>query len=536
MRALVVAALLVGCGDAAIVQPAFRPVSTPPPGTRWTGGVTLVADNQEFHIGHDSFLFRSGFTDRHASRSAVRVPQQDLFGDALLELATASSRMAVHLGDACDLSCTDEWRDFVQTMNASGSQAWFWTPGNHDGFFFGNFAGRDRQWRSACAPGAPLTKDLALRRYLDQHLAAYTGASLAAAAGAHACPDPGRCRGLRQVRWDVPAAYHRAYVVQELELPRDGGPAVSLILIDTSTFDRPPDLRAAAGEQGRIGPAQLAIVEAWTATARAAGRTVVLAGHHPFDDLDPASRAGIERLVASRRATTYISAHTHHGSYRTHASADGTSWLEPNIGSVLDYDTEYATLSIGAAGDRRLVRVARSSPAAFANGARVDLGIQCKPTDWLARPADADFYTRYMASTSVRPATLERAYFATLLAALERYWRCVPTLADDVATAPIDARVGCVPTSQPCAQSSAEREAILGLLARGDTAAIRDKAVALLAADRTRRVDACRRREYRACQALWAAEYEHRQFLTPQRGQDTFEIHTPTRTEGPPAP
>ena len=35
---------------------------------------------------------------------------------------------------AMDLSCTHEWDAFTRIMDHSGS-TWFWTPGNHDGYF-----------------------------------------------------------------------------------------------------------------------------------------------------------------------------------------------------------------------------------------------------------------------------------------------------------------------------------------------------------------------------------------------------------------
>jgi hypothetical protein len=43
----------------------------------------------------------------------------------------------VHLGDAADVSCPEELDRFLAIMGRSG-KTWFYTPGNHDGYFTGN--------------------------------------------------------------------------------------------------------------------------------------------------------------------------------------------------------------------------------------------------------------------------------------------------------------------------------------------------------------------------------------------------------------
>src|SRR6185295_12369508 len=125
------------------------------------------------------------------------------------------------------------------------------------------------------------------------HLAAYAGAALDPAQGSWTCPPGASCRGLRRAIWKIfdGAAYHRSYVMQEIDLPRsldaegrpDGSPPASLILIDTTAYDRPPrispterNLRYAAGQQGHVGAEQLALLDQWAAGAAGEGRTVVL--------------------------------------------------------------------------------------------------------------------------------------------------------------------------------------------------------------------------------------------------------------------
>ncbi len=525
------------CCEHPIVKPDYRPVTTTPPGMTWIGPITLIGDDQKFHIGNHTFLFRSGFTDRHFSNSAVRVPQQDLFGDSLLGLAAMGSGIAVHLGDAMDLACADEWQGFERIMKDGGRAAWFWTPGNHDGFFFGNFVGPMDQWRSACHPSQPMTKAAALQAYVVEHLAAYTGTPLDPMQGTWSCPSNTGCNSLLRVAWQIrpDPDFYKSYAIQEIDVPRPpGAPAASLILIDTATYDHPPriaasepDFHYAAGEHGHVGAAQLGVLKQWATRAAGEGRAVVLAGHHPFDDLDADARQVIDELVSSGSVMTYISAHTHWGQYFTHTGATGYSWLEPNLGSIIDYDSEFGTLSLGFHDNAKFVRMTRTSTSSFTTGARADLGIECKDPEWFARPDDVDFYTRYMTTTSPVSTTIELLYYSTMLGALDRYWRCVPTVPE-----PIAMPEQCISHTTSCHVDSEVHAAILETLATQNLDQIRAKALELLALDQHRNVEPCLRREYRVCQSLWAAEYEKREYVTPVRGEEVFEVHTVHGTSG----
>lgn len=97
-------------------------------------------------------------------------------------------------------------------------------------------------------------------------------------------------------------------------MPRDPSqPAGSLILVDTSTYDRPPRvfapgeprLHLAAGETGGLGPAQLRLLEDWVAHAASQGRAVIVAGHHPYGKVDPAAQAVLSRLIEGGQVATY---------------------------------------------------------------------------------------------------------------------------------------------------------------------------------------------------------------------------------------
>lgn len=547
IRVCVVAACVVSaCCKRTIVKPAFRAMSSAPPGTLWLGPITLVADNQQFHIGNEPFLFRSGFTDGKFSASAVRVPQQDLFGSSLFTLVAADSRgTLVHLGDAMDLSCADEWDTFERILDGSG-RSWFWTPGNHDGYFFGNFVGPQESWNSACKTSSvPMKKDQILAKYLA-HLQAQNeearSKALDPAAGSFSCATDMACRGLRAAAWHIEggATFYRSFVLQEIELPSPQGvslPAVrgaSLILIDTSAYERPPRialsesrLRYAAGERGHLGVAQLAVLERWLIAAASAGRRVILAGHHPFNDIDESDRTRLQALMAAHGVATYISAHTHWGTYYSHPGTGSYAWLEPNLGSVLDYDAEFGELSLGVSdrSDRHLVRMKRIKLLSVVGGQRsAQLGITCDDNpQWFPRPADPDFFTNYKMTTSPSSAAVDKLYFSTMLAALDRYWRCVPTL-----PAPVPLQDECVPQPAPtCTEGSEVSEVIRTALASGHLDEMRRTALKLLQEDSVRAVNECQRRAYEVCQALWAAEYEKRNYTTPSRDEDIFEVATP---------
>ncbi|HEY0991129.1 MAG TPA: hypothetical protein VGD80_28950, partial [Kofleriaceae bacterium] len=228
----------------------------------------------------------------------------------------------------------------------------------------------------------------------------------------------------------------------------------------------------------------------------------------------------IDGLITKRRVATYISAHTHWGQYFTHTSSDGYQWLEPNLGSIIDYDSEFGTLSLGFHEGKTYVRMARTSTSSFTTGARPDLGIECMD-EGLARRADDDYYTRYMETRSADPRPVDVRYYSTMLAALARYWRCVPTI-----PAPQAMPDQCIPNLAACDRSSAVQAGVDATLATHDLDKIRGKALELLALDQHRNVEPCRRRQYRVCQSLWAAEYEKREYITPVRGEEVFQIHT----------
>ena len=130
----------------------------------------LVGDNQLHNLYNDPVpLFRTGAADKIV-QSAIRPVQLDFYGQDFLKWLIENTRgePIVHMGDACDFSCTGEFERFSEMMQkAKGS--WVMAPGNHDGFFFGN-EHRDVEkgdWPAACRnAGEPMAKDRWVHLYL----------------------------------------------------------------------------------------------------------------------------------------------------------------------------------------------------------------------------------------------------------------------------------------------------------------------------------------------------------------------------------
>jgi hypothetical protein len=516
---------LAGCPEKPPIHNlAFRPAMNDPMLPSLSGPIDLIADNQQFHIGGLSYLFRSGYIDKSFSASDVRVPQQDLFGSSLLELAVGFNQgryPAVHLGDALDVSCADEWATFVRIMNARKN--WFFTPGNHDGYFFGNFASAwGGQWGPACDGSSPINKTEIIRAYLA-HLQAYAPTVGATHTGQWVCTAP--CNLLRKVSWHFAVEFWTSFIVQELDLSLKNKPRqVSMILIDTSTYAKPPallttasetsQLRLAAGELGSLGADQTAIIEQWTSAARDEGRIVILGGHHHYASLDKAARELLTRLHDTGRMAGYVSGHTHRGQYFVNAGTS-TSWLETNLGSILDYNPEFAELRV--LGDKVATQIQpkRMLVSSLVAGRETgtELGITCNPK-WLPGAADPDFFVTYKQVTSLRPADVDTQYYRTMLWALERYWRMVPTT---------------VPEPGAKYQTAAEVTAAVQAIADGGNLdALRTLTMELLKVHNRRKTDARLARSYQVCTSLWGAEYERRDAVTPTRDEDVFEIGGPT--------
>lgn len=514
-----------------------------PPATAISRRVLLVADNQLHNLyGEPVPLLRSAEADKLV-QTAIRPVQLDFYGqDFLAWLVEHQGNVlpVVHVGDACDLSCTGEFHRFW-TIVRQARQGWVMAPGNHDGFFYGNEHRdvQDRDWSAACKnAGVPMPKDLFVRLYLAavtlqpgrdaQALARFMGlpsetleavdldrrASLVPSQGDWRYgATPGDERPLlRAVSWRLDAAQPwRSFVVQEVDVTLDrAAPAtsvpVSLVLLDTTQYAvRPalvPLLAHNAGLTGELLTDQRAIVQSWIEAQSRPKHVWVLAGHHPFDSLSSAGQQAVEALRQRARAPLYVSAHTHSGQFIVHGRDDQqATWLELNLGSIIDWSLDFRTLQffLTDTGQHLLLRSPRFTMPEFLAQARV--GVPVNDEQWEAKPDEEDYYLRHEDLKTLSAHDTEIRLKDTLLATYRRLLRHNPTRTD----APPDA-----PFWPPCCQNdTAIDEAIRRVMNDPQLHTKIGLLVALERFEQQRPVqDPDTRRKFRLSQAIWASKYD----------------------------
>ncbi len=482
----------------------------------------LLGDNQTHYLYPDPFLYRSAFIDHHVVPVAIRSPEQDLFGQDLLRYAVrhwAADAPVIHMGDALDISCTVEWAEFATLMQEATAlptglrRHWVMVPGNHDGYFFGNFsaASDEAQWKQACRPhanaawselqhNAPMHKS----QYLDAYLAVLGSVlpSLAAARAGHAhgqwsC-DAATCAAheLQAAAWNIDDAHPwRSYLVQRVDL----GMGSQAILVDTSSYSSAPTVIGThAGQTGSIRREERDIVSAWVTAA--APHPVVIFGHHQYYALDGATKSALDGLMAKDHVVLYVSAHTHEGQFYAHGEGkDG--WLELNIGSVLDWHPEARDFALKEEKKPQAGRKIFESNLMRFTPSLDDSDWQDCKEPWRASSADADYYIDYMRLTAAGPETTELRIADSLLAAYERLFKLFPAAGVDAAK-----------------------------LAPANFATLAAKHARLFELDDLERArlavepEDSLHRQYRLCQAVWASSHEVRRTNTPEVFDTTIQL------------
>ena len=442
--------------------------------------VVIVADNQLHDVySEPAELIRTGLADRYVS-VAIRPPALDLFGQDFLALVLELSPKTpvVHLGDGANISARDEFTSFLRIMARAG-RGWFLAPGNHDGFFFGNehLDPRKSRWADTTAKsGGPLTKSMAVRLYLAALAHRPEHAELRDALGIDGPSDgeevvayatrvepsiraEGRADGadgfLRAIAWSIDDEKPwTSWVVQWVDLTNVDVKA-GAILIDTAAYRSRPALLPSpfgvnAGLSGDLLDGQAAAARRWVDGAP--DQAWVLMGHHPYDALTRGGRAALDALRLAARARLYVSAHTHAGRSIVHARPDDErgadlddpeAWLELNVGSILDYPQEYATLRCirvteAGSGERRGFSWSRTSI--------VDLleersgAVDWKA--WLPKPNEPDAALRYARRRDLDSIAAESDVKNGLLALHARLIRLFATDEDRVAEWPRDPATG----------------------------------------------------------------------------------------------
>lgn len=343
----------------------------------------IMADSQlhEFH-GAPTFLMSRAADEM--SEVAVRTSQQRLFAKDLLRSAMTLSSGArefptiVHLGDAVDVSCKSEWEQFVDAMDSVGRN-WLLAPGNHDGFYIGNWlpdkGKRTRNvfspkygsegWRLRCsvANTTPndafrLDKNELARRYLEKFGGTPTRSKDCGESG---CETFELARSGHQVFAKIVSKQPwKSYLLQSMDfsnsecvLRNDACVRSTLVLIDTSVYgERPKVPYPLAGLIGAIGSEQWDKAEYWI---KSYSGNVVLVGHHPYDKLPNRDQQKLLELSCKQTIPLYVSAHTHDGYWREWPCPGSNRVLiELNVGSVLDWPVHFRTLQLYRRQDGRL--------------------------------------------------------------------------------------------------------------------------------------------------------------------------------------
>jgi 3',5'-cyclic AMP phosphodiesterase CpdA len=400
---LTILSVSVGCSRHVIRPAQLHPAPDISSGQRT---VLVIADNQERQLTGAPLASMSPISERVVTSVALRSPLANVGGMLLMQEVIGFGRrhgadLVLHLGDAADISCPDEFLSTMDALESAAPGAWFIAPGNHDGLLAGTFARYQpslaqvnapkapihttapnepmpvgRSWLHAClSPGNigdreradVLTKgdvvELYMRRIGERAGAAsrslgieelrISGASVRCRieemtierdryrAIARICPrtDTGNA-----TTWVGPYA---SYVVQRLEVA-----GVPFLLLDTSLYDNPSVHNV--GLTGSIGADQRRRAEALLSGVER--HQVVFAGHHPVQDLTRPDRSWL-----AENAARYMSGHVHRSASLIDHRIGSYRLTELNIGSTLDHPAQGV-----------LARVSRPATSFRVVGADVD--------------------------------------------------------------------------------------------------------------------------------------------------------------------
>ncbi len=400
----------------------------------------IMADNQDHYLYGEPVWIRQRVVDQFIT-TAIRAPQLDLFAPAVLETAVhyldPDPPPVIHLGDGMDLACRDEYQRFVGVMNTAKS-GWFMAPGNHDGIYFGS-SNEKSDWVAACdGGGGPMNQAAFVEGYVNDQLGGRVNANEDGSKtfartrrdrkqGNWTYPGSDPAAWLTRIAWHVDDDEpHKSFVIQELDATLNGARRVKYVLLDTANFEYEPRLlpvppHVNPGSTGDLGEEQIEILKSWLVDYQNVDKypgsrpVVVLMGHHPFSALTARARKAFDELRRKYGVLLYVSAHTHHGTYYSHAEDNG-GWLELNVGSTIDWPLEFRTLRV-------LKPPASDGGAAFyTNSMLIELSgdntPKCNP-EWQPKRGDPDYYVDYTKTFKDAPGT-SKLIFDSLLQSYKR--------------------------------------------------------------------------------------------------------------------
>jgi hypothetical protein len=394
MRARPAILVLLLCISACSVTPdvpsRFAPALEPfdPAGEGWvtTRPILLVSDCQIHN------LYSKPIPDRNLSikmfvNTAIRPPQLDMYaGDILrwvLKNTPVETEAVIHLGDAIDLACEGEFREFIDVMKDAG-KPWLMIPGNHDCYYFGTYDPRNPPlWEDACyGSGKPLTKDLLIRSYVAALIKQDVPGTRALATDlglqnqreldlfdlADRVPMKHKWTARQDLKsflvgivWNIDEEKPwRSYILQRADLSGpDSRIRFQAILTDSTQYAELPalvpnawdnyPLELGCGMTGELLSDQLRAIRQWMETDDDTRFALIL--HHPFSEIASKSRSSLRWLWARYAFGGILTAHTHAGYFEQHVLDGGKQGLEVNVGSTTDWPMDWRTLVVHAKKD-----------------------------------------------------------------------------------------------------------------------------------------------------------------------------------------
>jgi hypothetical protein len=246
---------------------------------------------------------------------------------------------------------------------------------------------RYSEWRNAGGGSGAATAPRTFAQYWQQLLGLqddiYQSAGSVAGQAYHSfeLPPDLAPRGrphLRRVAWHIDKdRVWRSFILQELEISAapaansGNAGAVSILVLDTGHYQIQPSLDhglvslgpatlskgyfdfQVAGEVGAVFDTQEAAARQFMQSMEQEGRIWMLASHHPYKDLARRTKPRFDGMREAGAVPVTLSAHTHTGEviWNEDGKREG-SWLEINVGSLLDTPVEFRDLQVHRLGDR----------------------------------------------------------------------------------------------------------------------------------------------------------------------------------------
>jgi hypothetical protein len=345
--------------------------------------VLLIADNQITEERNSPILENSSALAREkiVGRSVFRNGVVTEFSPAIVQniISKHKDQLVIHVGDALNNSCVSEYELFETVM---GDSTWFFTPGNHDGFYMGltspigrrtiqlgGILNEPKGWSQVCRPyyqfiqekdtqanieDYSLNKKMFIQRYLES-LGLNLSLGKFSKDGKQDNKLGRRKKYLNQAEWDISHDKEpwKNYIVQQLYVYSNSDEKkFAVIIIDTSSYSLQPNLffHNGAADTAEIQETQGNTIQKWLEDLKEdENLPVIIIGHHPLDDFEQNSIEKIRDWYEKGLFQLYISGDVHDGYDVIHKKIKykKNEYLkEFNLGSTIDTPIEYGTLTL----------------------------------------------------------------------------------------------------------------------------------------------------------------------------------------------